>query len=45
MTDPPGRGFGARSVPARTAHGHTGYFAPGTDSLGAFASIAEGRAG
>ncbi|QHY95318.1 hypothetical protein SSPS47_09295 [Streptomyces sp. S4.7] len=39
-TDPAAEGFGARRVPARTAHGHTGYFAPGTDSLRAFASIA-----
>lgn len=40
--DPAGKGFGARRVPARTAHGHTGYFAPGTDSLRAFAAIATG---
>ena len=40
--DPAGEGFGARRVPARDAEGHTGYFAPGTDSLRAFATIAEG---
>ncbi|MFD3918007.1 alpha/beta hydrolase [Streptomyces sp. NPDC058595] len=40
--DPAAEGFGARRVPARTARGHTGYFAPGTDSLRAFASIATG---
>lgn len=40
--DPAAEGFGARRVPARTAHGHAGYFAPGTDSLRAFASIATG---
>ncbi|MFD4696706.1 alpha/beta hydrolase [Streptomyces niveus] len=40
--DPAAEGFGARRVPARTAHGHTGYFAPGTDSLRAFAAIATG---
>ncbi|MFF2408159.1 alpha/beta hydrolase [Streptomyces sp. NPDC058092] len=42
--DPTGPGFGARRVPAHDAHGHTGYFAPGTDSLRAFASIAQGEA-
>ncbi|MFI6081124.1 alpha/beta hydrolase [Streptomyces sp. NPDC051217] len=41
-TDPAAEDFGARRVPARTAHGHTGYFAPGTDSLRAFAAIATG---
>lgn len=40
--DPAAEDFGARRVPARTAHGHTGYFAPGTDSLRAFAAIATG---
>ncbi|MFE4449890.1 alpha/beta hydrolase [Streptomyces sp. NPDC056796] len=40
--DPAGESFGARHVPARDARGHTGYFAPGTDSLRAFAAIAEG---
>ncbi|WP_299530513.1 alpha/beta hydrolase [uncultured Streptomyces sp.] len=43
-TDPTAPEFGARRVPARDAHGHTGYFAPGTDSLRAFAAIAEGSA-
>ncbi|MFF0742525.1 alpha/beta hydrolase [Streptomyces sp. NPDC004111] len=42
--DPTGADFGARPVPATTAHGHTGYFAPGTDSLRAFAAITEGTA-
>ncbi|MFB7190756.1 alpha/beta hydrolase [Streptomyces sp. NPDC056230] len=42
--DPTGPEFGARRVPAHDAHGHTGYFAPGTDSLRAFASITEGEA-
>ncbi|MFE4689088.1 alpha/beta hydrolase [Streptomyces sp. NPDC056749] len=40
--DPAGEAFGARRVPAEDAKGHTGYFAPGTDSLRAFAAIAEG---
>ncbi|GAA2930133.1 MULTISPECIES: alpha/beta hydrolase [Streptomycetaceae] len=40
--DPAGARFGARRVPAEDAKGHTGYFAPGTDSLRAFAAIAEG---
>ncbi|MFJ2557017.1 MULTISPECIES: alpha/beta hydrolase [unclassified Streptomyces] len=40
--DPAGADFGARRVPAATAHGHTGYFVPGTDSLRAFAAIALG---
>ncbi|WEH42036.1 alpha/beta hydrolase [Streptomyces sp. AM 2-1-1] len=43
--DPADPDFGARRVPARRAVGHTGYFAPGTDSLRAFAAIAEGTAG
>ncbi|MGW6022959.1 alpha/beta hydrolase [Streptomyces sp. NPDC055099] len=38
--DPADPGFGARRVPAERAEGHTGYFAPGTDSLQAFAAIA-----
>ncbi|MFF2328904.1 hypothetical protein [Streptomyces sp. NPDC058103] len=42
--DPTGRNFGARRVPAHEAHGHTGYFAPGTDSLRAFVSITKGEA-
>lgn len=40
--DPASPEFGARRVPAGDAHGHTGYFAPGTESLHAFAAIAEG---
>ncbi|MFB4424762.1 alpha/beta hydrolase [Streptomyces sp. QL37] len=40
--DPAGEEFGARRVPAEDAKGHTGYFAPGTDSLRAFTAIAEG---
>ncbi|MFI2782621.1 alpha/beta hydrolase [Streptomyces sp. ALB3] len=40
--DPAGEEFGARRVPAEDAVGHTGYFVPGTDSLRAFAAIAEG---
>lgn len=39
--DPTDPGFGARRVPAERAEGHTGYFTPGTDSLQAFAAIAE----
>ncbi|MGW9246181.1 alpha/beta hydrolase [Streptomyces badius] len=39
-TDPTDPGFGARRVPANDARGHAGYFAPGTDSLRAFAVIA-----
>ncbi|MGW2053928.1 alpha/beta hydrolase [Streptomyces sp. NPDC001840] len=42
--DPADPAFGARRVPAAEARGHTGYLAPGTDSLRAFAAIAEGRA-
>ncbi|MEU1281912.1 alpha/beta hydrolase [Streptomyces sp. NPDC005805] len=38
--DPAAPAFGARRVPAERAEGHTGYFAPGTDSLAAFATIA-----
>ncbi|MCM2414339.1 alpha/beta hydrolase [Streptomyces sp. RKAG290] len=40
--DPASPEFGARRVPADDAHGHTGYFAPGTESLAAFAAIADG---
>ncbi|MFI5660595.1 alpha/beta hydrolase [Streptomyces sp. NPDC051684] len=43
-TDPTDASFGARRVPAERAQGHTGYFAPGTDSLRAFADIATGAA-
>ena len=42
--DPTDPEFGARPVPAQDAQGHTGYFAPGTDSLRSFAAIAEGVA-
>ncbi|MFJ5223599.1 alpha/beta hydrolase [Streptomyces sp. NPDC088400] len=41
--DPTARDFGARRVPAEEARGHTGYFAPGSDSLRAFAAIARGE--
>ncbi|WP_394434462.1 alpha/beta hydrolase [Streptomyces sp. SGAir0957] len=41
-TDPVDPSFGARRIPAERAHGHTGYFAPGTDSLRAFTRIATG---
>lgn len=41
--DPTGPGFGARPLPATGSHGHTGYFAPGTASLAAFAAVALGR--
>ncbi|MEU4918045.1 alpha/beta hydrolase [Streptomyces parvus] len=41
-TDPTDPAFGARRVPANEARGHAGYFAPGTDSLRAFAAIARG---
>ncbi|MFI6283272.1 alpha/beta hydrolase [Streptomyces sp. NPDC051018] len=40
--DPAAPGFGAQRVPAERAEGHTGYFAPGTDSLHAFAAITQG---
>ncbi|QUI31558.1 hypothetical protein H9W91_12340 [Streptomyces alfalfae] len=40
--DPAAPGFGARHIPAERVKGHTGYFAPGTDSLRAFARIAGG---
>lgn len=42
--DPAAPEFGARRVPADDARGHTGYFAPGTDSLRAFAAITEEKA-
>ncbi|NGO68488.1 alpha/beta hydrolase [Streptomyces boncukensis] len=38
--DPASPGFGARLVTSAKAEGHAGYFAPGTDSLANFASIA-----
>ncbi|MCQ8768262.1 alpha/beta hydrolase [Streptomyces telluris] len=40
--DPTSAEFGARVVPTHGAHGHTGYFAPGTDSLRNFADITLG---
>ncbi|MFH9610377.1 alpha/beta hydrolase [Streptomyces sp. NPDC017448] len=43
-TDPTDPAFGARRVPADGARGHAGYFAPGTDSLRAFAAIVRGDA-
>lgn len=43
--DPTDPAFGARRVPAERAEGHTGYLAPGTDSLRNFAAIALGRYG
>ncbi|MFC9586586.1 alpha/beta hydrolase [Streptomyces yangpuensis] len=42
--DPTSAAFGARRVPAADVRGHTGYFAPGTQSLAAFAAIAKGEA-
>ncbi|WP_406860714.1 alpha/beta hydrolase [Streptomyces sp. HUAS MG47] len=42
--DPTTPEFGARPVPAGDARGHDGYFAPGTESLRAFAAIARGEA-
>lgn len=42
-TDPTSARFGARRVPAADVQGHTGYFAPGTQSLAAFAAIAKGE--
>lgn len=41
--DPTDPAFGARRVPAERAVGHTGYFAPGTDSLRNFSAIVLGR--
>ncbi|MFG2981995.1 alpha/beta hydrolase [Streptomyces sp. NPDC048258] len=41
--DPTSAAFGARRVPAADVQGHTGYFAPGTRSLAAFAAIANGE--
>ncbi|WP_055550574.1 alpha/beta hydrolase [Streptomyces sp. NBRC 110028] len=43
--DPTASAFGARVVSADHAHGHTGYFAPGTDSLRNFARIVLGDFG
>ncbi|MFD3777653.1 alpha/beta hydrolase [Streptomyces sp. NPDC058612] len=41
--DPTSAAFGARRVPAADVRGHAGYFAPGTQSLAAFAAIANGE--
>ncbi|MEU9117287.1 alpha/beta hydrolase [Streptomyces sp. NPDC048483] len=41
-TDPTDPAYGARRVSADRAEGHTGYFAPGTDSLDNFADITLG---
>ncbi|GAA3174437.1 MULTISPECIES: alpha/beta hydrolase [Streptomyces] len=43
--DPTDPAFGARRVSAVRAEGHTGYLAPGTDSLRNFAAITLGRYG
>lgn len=40
--DPVSAAFGARVLSAKDAHGHTGYFEPGTDSLQNFADIGIG---
>ncbi|SCE18566.1 alpha/beta hydrolase [Streptomyces sp. DvalAA-19] len=40
--DPTDPAFGARRIPAYDTQGHAGYFAPGTESLRVFASIARG---
>ncbi|WP_171165929.1 alpha/beta hydrolase [Streptomyces sp. I05A-00742] len=41
-TDPTSTAFGARPVSSTGSHGHTGYFAPGTESLRHCAEIALG---
>ncbi|CAM5369895.1 hypothetical protein GCM10010329_15740 [Streptomyces spiroverticillatus] len=41
-SDPVSPEFGARVLSAKTAVGHTGYFVPGTDSIGNFARIGVG---
>jgi hypothetical protein len=38
-----GDAFGARLIAATGAHGHTGYFRPGTGSLSSFAAIGTGN--
>ncbi|MFF9064834.1 alpha/beta hydrolase [Streptomyces sp. NPDC014891] len=43
--DPVAPEFGARLLSARGAVGHSGYFAPGTESLGNFAAIGVGAYG
>ncbi|WP_327169421.1 alpha/beta hydrolase [Streptomyces subrutilus] len=42
--DPTSAAFGARRLPAADVRGHTGYFAPGTQSLAAFSALANGEA-
>lgn len=42
-TDPVDPAFGARVVSARRADGHSGYLAPGTDSLANFSAVARGE--
>ncbi|MCC3767785.1 alpha/beta hydrolase [Streptomyces sp. UNOC14_S4] len=42
-TDPTSAEFGARVVSSGGSHGHSGYFAPGTESLRGSAEIALGR--
>lgn len=44
-TDPTDPAFGARRLPAARAQGHTGYLAPGTDSLRNVAAVVLGRYG
>ncbi|MFE3551060.1 alpha/beta hydrolase [Streptomyces kronopolitis] len=44
-TDPTDPAFGARRLPAVRAKGHTGYLAPGTDSLRNVAAVVLGRYG
>ncbi|GAA4847464.1 alpha/beta hydrolase [Kitasatospora terrestris] len=39
-TDPTDPAFGARPLPSGGSHGHTGYFAPGSESLAAAAAVA-----
>ncbi|WP_328538965.1 alpha/beta hydrolase [Streptomyces sp. NBC_00344] len=41
--DPVSSGFGARVVSAGGAHGHAGYFEPGTESLSNFAAVGTGK--
>jgi len=43
--DPTSHGFGARVLRTGTAHGHGGYFRPGTESLTNLARITLGRTG
>ncbi|MFD3717592.1 alpha/beta hydrolase [Streptomyces sp. NPDC058674] len=41
--DPSGAAFGSRRISATDVRGHTGYFAPGTRTLAAFAAIVKGE--